>query len=181
MKASSYLLLLIEFAGLRLNSGFVFPTTLVGTTNTISSSSRLYGAGFSREVKSTDDKKVKKKPWDTEPVASSGTQPHGAQLCTCGSGKTYNDCCGRLHNVVHSPHKDIGTNAVHTVHAAASSSLSPFRAEEMLRARYTAYKHGLTDFIIATTHPLNEGTSILTYLYIYSTIRHTPYTIDHTP
>ena len=154
MKASSYLLLLIELAGFRLNLGFVFPVTIVGT----SSSSRLHGTGFSRVVKSNDDSKgIKKKPWDTEPLPSTGTPPHNAQLCTCGSGKTYSDCCGRLHNVVLSPHKDVGTNAIHTVHAAASSSLSLFRAEEMLRARYTAYKHGLADFIIATTHPMNEG------------------------
>ena len=162
IKSSSYLLLLIELVGLRLSSGFVFPVTIVGTRDTISSSSCLYGTGFSRVVKSTNDNKgIKKKPWDTEPVASTGTPPHSAQLCTCGSGKTYSDCCGRLHNVVHSPHKDVGSNAIHTVHAAASSSLSSFRAEEMLRARYTAYKHGLTDFIIATTHPLNEGTPAL--------------------
>ena len=138
MKTSSYLLLLIELVGWRLTSGFVFPITTVGTRDIVSSSSCLYGTGFSRVVKSNDDNngiKKKPKPWDTEPLPSTGTPPHNAQLCTCGSGKTYSDCCGRLHNAVQSPHKDVGTNAIHVVHAAASSSLSPFRAEEMLRAR----------------------------------------------
>jgi uncharacterized protein YchJ len=56
--------------------------------------------------------------------------------CACGSGLTYAACCGPLHN-----------NA--TVYAAANAS-------QVVRARYTAYAYGLTDFIVQSTHPENE-------------------------
>ena len=56
--------------------------------------------------------------------------------CPCGSGKSYIKCCGSLH-------KDEDAFAAAT-------------AEQIVRARYSAYAKREVDFIIASTHPLNE-------------------------
>lgn len=58
-----------------------------------------------------------------------------AQNCPCGSGSTYGQCCEELH-------KGTKKDAV--------------KAEALLRARYTAYKHGLGAYIIATSHTENQ-------------------------
>mmetsp|Transcript_14597 Transcript_14597/g.21808 ORF Transcript_14597/g.21808 Transcript_14597/m.21808 type:complete len:256 (-) Transcript_14597:194-961(-) len=57
--------------------------------------------------------------------------------CPCGSGSGYMKCCGRLHN---DP----------AVFAAAT-------AEEVVRARYSAYSEREVDFIVGSTHPLNKN------------------------
>jgi len=57
--------------------------------------------------------------------------------CPCGSGLGYMKCCGRLHN---DP----------AVFAAAT-------AEEVVRARYSAYSEREVDFIVGSTHPLNKN------------------------
>lgn len=51
--------------------------------------------------------------------------------CPCGSGRTYDDCCGPL--------------IAGTAPAAT--------AEALMRARYTAYTRVDIDFIMASTHP----------------------------
>ncbi len=51
--------------------------------------------------------------------------------CPCGKGLVYQDCCKRIHQ---DPN-----NAIHP--------------EQLMRARYTAYTLGLTEFIIQTYHP----------------------------
>ncbi|QWF21377.1 SEC-C domain-containing protein [Nocardioides sp. LMS-CY] len=53
------------------------------------------------------------------------------QPCPCGSGATYDACCGRMHR-----------GAV----AAAT-------AEELMRSRYAAYAVGDLDYVFRTWHP----------------------------
>jgi len=54
-----------------------------------------------------------------------------AESCPCGSGTTYDACCGRLHR---------GAAAAQT-------------AVELMRARYAAYAVGDADFVFRTWHP----------------------------
>jgi SEC-C motif-containing protein len=51
--------------------------------------------------------------------------------CPCGSGKTYAQCCGRLH-------------------AGAENALT---AEALMRSRYSAYVLKLDNYLLATWHP----------------------------
>ena len=53
------------------------------------------------------------------------------QACPCGSGDTYDACCGRLHR------------------GAARAET----AEELMRSRYAAYAVGDTDYVFRTWHP----------------------------
>lgn len=53
------------------------------------------------------------------------------QHCPCGSGATYDACCGRLHR-------------------GADRASSP---EELMRSRYAAYAVGATDYVFRTWHP----------------------------
>ena len=53
------------------------------------------------------------------------------QSCPCGSGTTYDACCGRLHR------------------GAAQAET----AEELMRSRYAAYAVGDTDYVFRTWHP----------------------------
>ncbi|GAA1969692.1 YchJ family protein [Nocardioides panacihumi] len=53
------------------------------------------------------------------------------QTCPCGSGATYDACCGRLHR------------------GAAQAGT----AVELMRARYSAYAVGDPGFVFATWHP----------------------------
>lgn len=57
-----------------------------------------------------------------------------ASPCGCGSGSAYSKCCG-------------------VQHMSFESSNTP---EQVLRARYTAFKYGLADYIIDSTHTSNE-------------------------
>lgn len=53
------------------------------------------------------------------------------QSCPCGSGATYDACCGRLHR-------------------GAAQAVT---AEELMRSRYAAYALGETDHVFRTWHP----------------------------
>jgi SEC-C motif-containing protein len=53
------------------------------------------------------------------------------QPCPCGSGTSYDACCGRLHR---------GASAAET-------------AEQLMRSRYAAYAVGDTDYVFRTWHP----------------------------
>ena len=53
-------------------------------------------------------------------------------LCPCGTKKTYQECCAPFHQ-----------------------GALPKKAEELMRARYSAYAKNLPLFIIKTTHPSN--------------------------
>jgi SEC-C motif-containing protein len=52
------------------------------------------------------------------------------KICPCGSGLSFDDCCGPIIN---------GTRESET-------------AEELMRARYSAFATGAIDFIVASTH-----------------------------
>ena len=147
------LLLLVQttwFIGI---SGFVLPTTCVSNRRSSCKCSHTsLFAGFGR-TKTIDEGKSKKGKFTAE---IAGSNLSSEQPCSCSSGKTYGDCCGRLHHAVASAAAGSGSNSEFAIHSAAASALSAFGAEEMLRARYTAYKHGVSDFIIATTHPESE-------------------------
>jgi SEC-C motif-containing protein len=52
-------------------------------------------------------------------------------VCACGTGSTYDACCGRLHR------------------GAARADT----AEELMRSRYTAYAVGRLDHVFRTWHP----------------------------
>ena len=54
-----------------------------------------------------------------------------AGLCPCGSGRNYDECCGRYH---------------------AGKEVAP-NAEVLMRSRYSAYVLGLEDYLRATWHP----------------------------
>ncbi len=53
------------------------------------------------------------------------------RTCPCGSGATYDACCGRLHR------------------GAAEAET----AEQLMRARYAAYAVGEVDYVFRTWHP----------------------------
>jgi SEC-C motif-containing protein len=53
------------------------------------------------------------------------------QSCPCGSGTSYDACCGRLHR-------------------GAAQAESP---EQLMRSRYAAYAVGDTDYVFRTWHP----------------------------
>ncbi|SFD03161.1 SEC-C motif-containing protein [Nocardioides terrae] len=59
--------------------------------------------------------------------------------CPCGSGATYDACCGRLHRG----------------NRTAGSPL------ELMRARYSAYVVGDADFVFATWHPRTRPDDVL--------------------
>jgi SEC-C motif-containing protein len=52
-------------------------------------------------------------------------------MCPCGSGASYDACCGRLHR-------------------GAARAETP---EELMRSRYAAYAVGDTDYVFRTWHP----------------------------
>jgi SEC-C motif-containing protein len=54
----------------------------------------------------------------------------GHEACPCGSGGTYDGCCGRLHD-----------------------GFSADSAEALMRSRYSAYVLGRADYLRATWHP----------------------------
>lgn len=58
------------------------------------------------------------------------------ELCPCGSSESYNRCCGKVH-------KDV-------------SAYKSATAEQIVRARYSAYAKKQADFLMATTHPLHK-------------------------
>lgn len=82
--------------------------------------------------KSTKQKSKKKNKGSTSGFGGAAVVP-----CPCGSGAGYMKCCGRLHT---DP----------AVFAAAT-------AEQVVRARYSAYSEREVDFIVGSTHPLNKN------------------------
>lgn len=66
-------------------------------------------------------------------------QDRSAQApCPCGSGATYQDCCGPF----------IG------------GTVLPQSAEQLMRSRYTAYARGEDDYLSATWHPSTRPQSV---------------------
>lgn len=69
--------------------------------------------------------------------SSSGFGGAAVEECPCGSGLGYMKCCGRIHS--------------------DSRAYGNASAEEVVRARYSAYAKREIDFIIGSTHPLNSN------------------------
>ncbi|KAL7530217.1 hypothetical protein ACHAWF_003290 [Thalassiosira exigua] len=70
-------------------------------------------------------------------ASTSGFGGAATAPCPCGSDLGYAKCCGKLH-------KDPGAFADAT-------------AEQVVRARYSAYAKREVDFIVMSTHPLNKN------------------------
>lgn len=95
-------------------------------------------AGRSHNLLSLQAKKAKSKPKKKGMNASSsGFGGAASAPCPCGSGLGYAKCCGKLH-------KD-------------PKAFASAKAEQVVRARYSAYAKREIDFIIGSTHPLNKG------------------------
>mmetsp|Transcript_11544 Transcript_11544/g.25746 ORF Transcript_11544/g.25746 Transcript_11544/m.25746 type:complete len:263 (+) Transcript_11544:40-828(+) len=80
----------------------------------------------------------KKKKTSKNTKKSTASSFGGASLaeCPCGSGQSYTKCCGILHR-----------------NAQAYQSAT---AEQVVRARYSAFARKQPDFLMASTHPFNK-------------------------
>ncbi|MGK3737696.1 MAG: hypothetical protein ACI8RD_008071 [Bacillariaceae sp.] len=109
------------------------PITTTTTVSSPSSGTSLFAAG---------GKKKKKKNRSGSGGGTTGTSTvssfGGAAMepCPCGVGETYSSCCGKVH-------KDINT-----FRSAA--------AEQVVRARYSAYAKKNAEFLIKSTHPTHK-------------------------
>mmetsp|Transcript_26916 Transcript_26916/g.41728 ORF Transcript_26916/g.41728 Transcript_26916/m.41728 type:complete len:279 (-) Transcript_26916:40-876(-) len=83
--------------------------------------------------------------------SASGFGGAAVQPCPCGSGSGYMKCCGVLHN--------------------DEDKFGAAAAEAVVRARYSAYAKREVDFIIASTHPLNEANFMADIEHWRETIR----------
>mmetsp|Transcript_14636 Transcript_14636/g.31828 ORF Transcript_14636/g.31828 Transcript_14636/m.31828 type:complete len:231 (+) Transcript_14636:54-746(+) len=97
-----------------------------------STSLPLYAKKTSKQKKSGSSNKKKKKN-----ASTSGFGGGATAQCPCGSSLGYVKCCGKLH-------KDANAFAGAT-------------AEQVVRARYSAYAKREVDFIVGSTHPLNKN------------------------
>jgi SEC-C motif-containing protein len=59
-------------------------------------------------------------------------------VCPCGSGGSYADCCGRF----------------------IEGAELPRTAEELMRSRYSAYVRGETGYLVATWHPTTRPANL---------------------
>ncbi|SDD07368.1 SEC-C motif-containing protein [Sanguibacter gelidistatuariae] len=59
--------------------------------------------------------------------------------CPCGSGATYDACCGVFHHAFHDPSGERGAGAP--------------TAEALMRSRFAAFALGRTDYLLGTWHP----------------------------
>lgn len=82
--------------------------------------------------KNSVSSKIKQRSESTSGFGGAATED-----CPCGTGVAYMKCCGKLH-------KDVNAFALAT-------------AEQVVRARYSAYAKREVDFIVASTHPLNKN------------------------
>lgn len=93
-----------------------------------------------RGILDLNAKKVKKSKQRTtignRTASTSGFGGASKEPCPCGSGLGYMKCCG----IIHKKEDKFGLAT----------------AEQIVRARYSAYAKREVDFIIASTHPLNE-------------------------
>jgi len=59
------------------------------------------------------------------------------EACPCGEGRTYSSCCSKVH-------KDV-------------QFFRKATAEQIVRARYSAYAKRLPEFLMMSTHPNNKA------------------------
>mmetsp|Transcript_33516 Transcript_33516/g.81019 ORF Transcript_33516/g.81019 Transcript_33516/m.81019 type:complete len:255 (-) Transcript_33516:13-777(-) len=107
-------------------------TSIVDGSSFTSPSSPLCAKKTSKQKKSGGSSKKKNKYASTSGFGGAATAP-----CPCGSGLGYAKCCGKLHRDA-------------SAYAAAT-------AEQVVRARYSAYAKREVDFIVGSTHPLNKA------------------------
>ncbi len=67
-------------------------------------------------------------------------RPPTADPCPCGSNLSYGDCCGLYHD--------------------GPLALQAPGAEALMRSRYSAYVHRLTDYLLATWHHTTRPSSL---------------------
>ena len=87
-------------------------------------------------------KSKKKKKRRPKAGANAGTIIGGfggaaMESCPCGSGETYSSCCSKVH-------KDV-------------QFFRKASAEQIVRARYSAYSRKLPEFLMMSTHPNNAA------------------------
>jgi hypothetical protein len=82
--------------------------------------------------------------------------------CCCGSGRSYLNCCKILHSTY---------TSVHTNNSKYNGSTTP---EAMLRARFSAYKLGVPQFIIGKYGSSNACVYmwLIEFVIIYGECRH---------
>lgn len=88
-----------------------------------------------RNIAQQSRDRTRPKKIQTTPEVLKAPLLHAAMSCSCGSGLPYSKCCQLVHNW------------------EREETPTP---EAVLRARYTGYKHGITNYIIETTHPKNS-------------------------
>lgn len=92
---------------------------------------------FSLDAKQKKKKRATRNTVGNRTKSASGFGGAAMESCPCGSDKGYMKCCGKLH-------KD-------------SKAYGEATAEQVVRARYSAYAKREIDFIIGSTHPLNKS------------------------
>lgn len=92
---------------------------------------------FSLDAKQKKKKRATRNTVGNRTKSASGFGGAAVEPCPCGSDKGYMKCCGKLH-------KD-------------SKAYGEATAEQVVRARYSAYAKREIDFIIGSTHPLNKS------------------------
>ncbi|KAL7455179.1 hypothetical protein ACHAWC_006765 [Mediolabrus comicus] len=106
-------------------------------THQVLSSSPLSFQSSSSLILRLDAKKTTKQIKNRNKVSTSGFGGAAVVPCPCGSGEGYMKCCGKLHS--------------------DPSAYASATAEQVVRARYSAYAKREVDFIVGSTHPLNKN------------------------
>lgn len=88
-------------------------------------------------AKKTSKQKNSASKFKGKSSSTSGFGGAATEDCPCGSGLGYIKCCGKLH-------KD-------------ANAFADATAEQVVRARYSAYAKREVDFIVGSTHPLNKN------------------------
>lgn len=104
----------------------------ISQTRTINDgpSTRLQAKKTSSLKKSGVNKKIRN-------TSTSGFGGAAMENCPCGSDFGYMKCCGKLHR--------------------DNKAYADATAEQVVRARYSAYAKREVDFIVGSTHPLNKN------------------------
>ena len=95
------------------------------------SGTSLFAAGGKKKKKKKNRSGSGSGSGTTSTVSSFGGA--AMELCPCGVGETYSSCCGKVH-------KDIST-------------FKSAAAEQVVRARYSAYAKKNAEFLIKSTNP----------------------------
>jgi hypothetical protein len=103
----------------------------------LSFSSSVGPATTSTAIYAAGNKTKKRRPSSASSTGGGGFGGAAMEPCPCGSGGTYSGCCGRLHRDV--------------------NSFRTATAEQVVRARYSAYARKQPDFLMASTHPRNTA------------------------